>query len=87
MFNLGGGAKNGMSLLELLRILEDLTGNKSEIKLADWRSSDQKVYISDTSNAKEKLGWSPKISPQEGVTRLVKWVEKTRRYFEDLRYP
>jgi len=81
VFNMGGGAKNTLSLLELLELLEDLIGKRSKITFTDWRPSDQKVYISDISNAKEKLSWSPKVSPQEGVKRLIKWVEENARLF------
>jgi len=65
-----------MSLLELLDLLEKLTGKRSEIKFASWRPSDQKVYISDISQAKIKLNWEPKISPDQGVERLVAWVRQ-----------
>lgn len=71
VFNIGGGPENTLSLLELL---EELTGRRPKISFADWRLADQKVYISDITKAKEKLGWKPKISPREGVKRLVKWV-------------
>jgi len=78
VFNAGGGALNTMSLLELLDILKDLTGKSSTINFADWRPSDQKVYISDISKAKKALKWEPKIDPREGVKRLVNWVEKNK---------
>lgn len=71
VFNIGGGPENTLSLLELL---EELTGRRPKISFADWRLADQKVYISDITKAKEKLGWKPEISPREGVKRLVKWV-------------
>jgi len=78
VYNTGGGAGNTMSLLELLDILEELTGRRSKVRFADWRPSDQKVYISDISKAKKALEWEPMIAPQEGVRRLVDWVEKNK---------
>ncbi|GFO96651.1 nucleoside-diphosphate-sugar epimerase [groundwater metagenome] len=78
VFNTGGGAENTMSLLELLDILKEITGKCSTINFADWRPSDQKVYISDISKAKKALKWEPMIAPQEGVRRLVDWVEKNK---------
>ena len=71
VLNIGGGPENTLSLLELL---EELTGRRPKISFVDWRLADQKVYISDITKAKEKLGWKPEISPREGVKRLVKWV-------------
>lgn len=73
VFNMGGGPKNTLSLIELLDILEKKTGKRSKLSFEDWRPSDQKVYISDISKAQEKLKWSPKISPEEGIDSLIKW--------------
>lgn len=78
VFNIGGGAENTMSLLELLDILEEITGRRSRVSFSDWRPSDQKVYISDISKVKEGLGWEAEVAPQEGVRRLVGWVEENR---------
>lgn len=67
VFNIGGGYPNTISLLELCKILDIAT------KFDNWRPADQKVYYSDITKAKEKLNWKPKIGPQEGVARLLKW--------------
>jgi len=82
VFNIGGGPKNTLSLLELLDLLEELTGKRSKINFSEWRSSDQKVYISNITKAREKLGWTPKINPHEGVKRLVNWVSENKQLFE-----
>ena len=78
IFNTGGGGGNTLSLLELLDILEELTGKRSPVSFADWRPSDQKVYISDISRAKEELKWIPKTTPKDGVSRLVGWVKRNK---------
>jgi CDP-paratose 2-epimerase len=79
VFNLGGGPENTLSLLELLDMLETLTSRRSKVTFSDWRPSDQKVYISNISKAKEKLGWTPKNSPKTGVGKLVKWFFENER--------
>jgi len=55
VFNIGGGSQKTLSLLESLNLLEEITGKRAPIKFSDWRPSDQKVYISDISKAKEEL--------------------------------
>jgi CDP-paratose 2-epimerase len=80
--NIGGSIKNTLSLLELLDILEVLTGKRSVISFDDWRPSDQKVYISDIAKAKRELRWTPEVSPKEGVKNLVVWIEKNKNLFE-----
>jgi CDP-paratose 2-epimerase len=82
VFNMGGGPQNTLSLLELLNILEQLTGRRSKITFSNWRPSDQKVYISNISKAKEKLEWRPKVSPKEGIKKLVDWVLENKHLFE-----
>ena len=74
VFNTGGGPDNTLSLLELLAILAELTGLRSELSFADWRPSDQKVYISDLSRIRDALGWTPKVGPREGMERIVEWA-------------
>ena len=84
IYNVGGGAKNTMSLLELLSFLEELQGEKTEYSFSDWRAGDQPVYISDISKIKSELGWSPTISVNEGVKKLFYWVKDNLNLFKDL---
>lgn len=81
-YNIGGGPKNSLSLLELIAMLEKMNGRKIELKYFDWRPADQKVYISNISRAKRDFSWEPKISPEEGVTRLHKWVTENINLFK-----
>ncbi|HIE31896.1 MAG TPA: NAD-dependent epimerase/dehydratase family protein [Methanosarcinales archaeon] len=81
VYNMGGGRENTMSLSELLNMLEEITGSRSEVGYADWRPSDQKVYISDISKAREELGWKPDVTPRDGVGRLASWVEENEKLF------
>ncbi len=81
VFNTGGGYKNTLSLLELLDILEEITGKKSELSFDKWRPSDQKVYVSDITNANKALGWEPKVDPKQGVTKLANWVQANEKRF------
>jgi len=81
VFNIGGGPENTLSLLELLDLLEGLTGKRVKISYENWRPSDQKVYISDISKVKERLRWNPRVGPREGVNKLVKWVRENKGLF------
>ncbi|MEW6221785.1 MAG: GDP-mannose 4,6-dehydratase [Candidatus Hadarchaeota archaeon] len=82
VFNMGGGVKNTLSLLELVDLLERVTGQKPKISFADWRPADQKVYISDTTKAQKILGWKPAVSPEEGVAKLDGWMSENIGLFE-----
>jgi len=84
VFNIGGGPENTLSPLELLEFLEDLTGKRSQIRYADWRPNDQKVYISDIRKAKESLGWSPRVSIDQGIPELLRWIRDNKKLFSEV---
>jgi CDP-paratose 2-epimerase len=73
-FNIGGGNKNTLSILELISSVEDLTGGEISWSHGPWRPSDQKVFISDISKAQRLLGWKPEINPNLGLKTLETWV-------------
>ena len=81
VFNIGGGEKNTFSLLEMIEFLKNEFKAAPEIKISDWRPSDQKVYISDITKIKDLLGWEPKVSPEEGVRKLIEWAKENKGLF------
>ncbi len=81
-FNVGGGADNTLSLLELLAMIEKLSGRKLEYDFAEARAGDQAVYVSDIRRARNLLGWAPAVTPSEGVAKLHRWIEDNRGLFQ-----
>lgn len=75
-FNMGGGVNNTISLLELLTLIEKLSGTKPKTHFDEWRPSDQRYYVSDFTKFKSATGWAPANSPVEGVTKLYRWLEE-----------
>lgn len=74
-FNIGGGVENSLSLLELFDLLESELHIKLNYTKLPPRESDQKSFIADISKAKGYFNWAPKISKEEGVRKMIKWVE------------
>jgi CDP-paratose 2-epimerase len=81
VYNIGGGPKYLLSLLELINILESLTKRKIKYTFSDWRPGDQKVYVSNIDKAKKDFGWSPIIGPKEGVNKLFDWISENKKLF------
>ena len=81
LFNIGGGPPNTISLLEFLEELEILTGKRPKVNFADWRPSDQKVYITDTGKLEKALDWKIKMDVKNGIQTLTQWVRDNAGYF------
>ncbi|MEW5847176.1 MAG: SDR family NAD(P)-dependent oxidoreductase [Myxococcota bacterium] len=76
IFNVGGGPKATLSLLELLDELERIDGRPVQHQMADWRPGDQRVFVADIRRIGAVLGWQPKILPAQGVRSLYAWVRE-----------
>jgi CDP-paratose 2-epimerase len=81
VFNMGGGPGLTLSLLELLEIIREETGIAPPLRHADWRPSDQRVYVSDIRRSREILSWEPQVAPREGVRRLIAWTRENLACF------
>jgi CDP-paratose 2-epimerase len=82
-FNIGGGPANTLSLIELVAMLEEITGRKIVVARDNWRSGDQRVFIADISAAHACLGWKPAVHPAEGVQKLYGWVKDNLDIFSE----
>jgi CDP-paratose 2-epimerase len=73
-FNIGGGAANTISLLELLAMLRKLDGRDARVDWGEWRTGDQKYYVSDTTRFRELTGWQPAMRAADGIRTLRQWL-------------
>jgi len=76
VFNIGGGMENSLSLLELFNLLESMLDIKLEYKKLPPRESDQKVFVADITKAEKLINWKPKVSKEEGIKRMINWIEE-----------
>ncbi|RZK75417.1 MAG: NAD-dependent epimerase/dehydratase family protein [Pedobacter sp.] len=74
-FNIGGGMKNSLSLLELFNFLEELLEIEMKYDKLPVRQSDQKVYVADIEKASNTFEWQPMIESKEGLRKMVAWVK------------
>ncbi len=77
-FNIGGGAENTVSLLELITMIERVHDQKPIVHFDDWRVGDQRYYVSDTRKFRAATGWAPRVNPAAGVKRLYEWLIETQ---------
>jgi dTDP-glucose 4,6-dehydratase len=75
-FNLGVGSE--ISVGQLAEKIISLVGRNVEIQLDTSRlrppKSEVERLLSDNRRAKEKLGWSPCVSLDEGLTKTIEWI-------------
>lgn len=82
VYNLGGGPERSLSVwTETQPLLESLAGRALEVSFGDWRPGDQRVYLSDIRKAQADFGWTPQVTPAEGLRRLWEWVQANRALF------
>ena len=70
-FNVGGGATNSLSILELFELLRSKGFDNFEYEVGEFRSRDQKVFISDNTKVNQFCGWAPEIDARAGITEMI----------------
>lgn len=82
VFNVGGGSANQLSVWqEFQPLLEKLTGRPIPVSWREWRPGDQRIFVADIRKAAKTLDWQPKVSVEEGITRLYNWVIANKALF------
>lgn len=76
IYNIGGGPVNTTSLLELMDMIESLTGHHLQCVMNERRVGDQLVYVTDTSKIQHHTGWKPEVGLRKTVELLCEfWKE------------
>jgi len=74
-FNVGGGLKNTLSLMETTRICQSITGKSIPIdSVTQERQGDIPVFVTDCTQVKSKTGWEPKVNPEESLVYIYQWI-------------
>lgn len=75
-FNIGGGMKNSLSLLELFHILEKEVGVALAYNELPWRKSDQRVFVANVEKIGSRLDWEPEIDKECGIRQMLAWLSE-----------
>jgi CDP-paratose 2-epimerase len=81
IYNLGGGPKNTVSLLELIDLVHEIAGTRLKWTSEVARPGDQPIYVSDHSRFTSDTGWQPRCGVREVVERIYAWFRSNRDLF------
>ncbi len=69
------GNDEEVTILELAKLIKELTGSRSEIVFKPPRPDDPRRRKPDISKAKKLLNWEPKVSLRDGLLRTIEWIK------------
>ncbi len=79
-FNMGGGPRNTVSLLELVDGIGELTGKRPRLQHEPARVGDQRYYVSNVERFQSLAHWQPTTTCQRGIAVLHDWLCGHERY-------
>lgn len=75
-WNVGGGKANALSLLELSRRIQAVTGKTAAVgSVPENRQSDLRIYITDNAEVREKTGWTPVKTIDTILEDMHQWMD------------
>ncbi|MFB2920552.1 MULTISPECIES: NAD-dependent epimerase/dehydratase family protein [Aerosakkonema] len=74
VFNIGGGSRVG--LMEVLDTMEKIVGRPIRKNHIEAAKGDARHTAADVSKAQKSIGYQPKVSLLEGLTREWEWIQK-----------
>jgi CDP-paratose 2-epimerase len=81
-YTIGGGPSCALSLVECVRLLEELSARKAELSFEPERFGDLRYFVSDTSAARRDFGFDARVGPREGLSAMLAWVESVDTIFD-----
>lgn len=70
--NIGSGT--GVRIGELVEMIIELTGFKGKVSWDESKPKGQPFRVVETGRAEELLGWKPRHSLEEGLTKTIEWI-------------
>ncbi|MFT7035859.1 MAG: CDP-paratose 2-epimerase [Cyclobacteriaceae bacterium] len=85
VFNVGGGRDFSVSLHELTQLCQKISGNELSFeRVVENREADLRIYITDNSYVKSRLGWEPSLSPTVIVKDVWDWIKENEKLLKPI---
>jgi UDP-glucuronate 4-epimerase len=79
------GSSSPVVLLDAIRTIEGLTGQKAELEFRPLHSSDVPATWANIDRAERLLNWRPQVTFESGAASLVKWYQNNREWTRMIR--
>ncbi len=73
------GNPREVTILDLAKIIQKLTGSSSPIVLKPLPQDDPRRRCPDISRAEKALGWRPVVALEQGLNETIKWFQSRRK--------
>ncbi len=85
VFNVGGGPKISVSLLELTEICNKISGNTIKIGVQpETHPADIPYYVTDNSDVSSNTGWKPKRSVADIINDIFSWLRANQENLRNI---
>lgn len=79
IFNVGGGYERLVSLLEVTKVVEEITGNRIKIAgVSETHPNDCIYYCTNNRKVSEHTGWRPKRTVETLVSDIANWINSNK---------
>jgi nucleoside-diphosphate-sugar epimerase len=82
IFNLG--SDRPAILMDVVKLVEGLIGKTAQLQFKDAHPADVPATWADIDRARRLLGWSPAVSLEQGVAKVVEWYVQNRSWARDI---
>ena len=85
IFNVGGGKNNSLSLLELTKLVNEITGIYVPIfQEKKKRDADIRIFLTDNTKIKNILNWEPKLDTKKIIKDTFNWIMNNKSELEGI---
>jgi nucleoside-diphosphate-sugar epimerase len=79
VFNIGGGSR--ITLNGVIEIIKEIAGRELNVHYQAKQTGDVRHTMADITKAKEKLGYKPKVSIEDGLRTEYEWIKELATWY------
>lgn len=81
VYNIGGGWPHAISLIECIDLIRRICAKDIDVTFEPERYGDLRYFVCEIAKASKYLHWKPSVPPEEGIERLIAWIDRERDLF------